>query len=102
VASADLSHAGPQFGDNEPVTEEFLARIEASDRAALEVALTRNADDLFHQVQKGQNRTRICGLAAIYTMLSVTDAREAELLNYGQTTQPTGNLVVSFCSMVFR
>jgi len=102
MASADLSHMGPQFGDDEEVTDEYLKRIEAADLETLEVVLTRDPDDLFRQVQEDQNRRRLCGLASIYTTLSVIESEQAELLKYGLTTQPTGNLVVSFCSMIFR
>ena len=102
MASADLSHMGPHFGDDVPVSEEFLEGIEADDRAMLDVVQSRNADDFFKHVMKDKNRRRVCGLASIYTALSVTQAEEAELLSYGQTTQPTGDLAVTFCGMTFR
>jgi len=101
MASADLSHMGPHFGDDEEVNNEYLERIRKEDLETLEVALTRDPDELFRQIQKDQNRRRVCGLASLYTTLSVIESEEAELLKYDLTTQPTGNLVVSFCSMLF-
>jgi AmmeMemoRadiSam system protein B len=103
MASADLSHVGPHFGDQDvDISEEFLSGIGAEDLAMLEVALKRDANEFFRHVQQDQNKRRVCGLASIYTMLSVTDTEEAELLNYGQTDQPTGDLAVTFCSITFR
>lgn len=103
MASADLSHVGPHFGDKDvEVSEEFLSGIGSEDLEMLEVALKRDPDDFFRHVQRDQNSRRVCGLASIYTMLSVTDTEESELLNYGQTDQPTGDLAVTFCSMTFR
>jgi AmmeMemoRadiSam system protein B len=103
MASADLSHVGPHFGDHDvEVSEDYLSEIGSEDLELLEVALKLDANDFFRHILQEKNKRRICGLASIYTMLSVIDPVEAKLLNYGQTNQPTGDLAVTFCSMTFR
>ncbi|MBI2191416.1 MAG: AmmeMemoRadiSam system protein B [Planctomycetes bacterium] len=102
LASADLSHVGPRFGDEDQVTENFLEWVQREDLEMIEVVRSLQADEFFRQVQKDNDRRRVCGLASIYTLLSVTDAREVELLKYAQAPDPSGLQAVTFCGVAFR
>lgn len=102
MASADLSHVGPRFGDKDPVTENFLSWVESEDLEMIDIVRTLRADDFFRHVQKDRDRRRVCGLASIYTLLSVTDAKEADMLRYSQAADPTGSQAVTFCGVAFH
>lgn len=102
LASADLAHVGPRFGDEKPVDGNFLRWLESEDLEMLEVVQDLKAEDFFRNVQKDMDRRRVCGLASIYTLLSVTDAEEVELLKYSQAADPSGEQCVTFCGMTFH
>jgi AmmeMemoRadiSam system protein B len=101
MASADLSHMGLQFGDREGVGEYGLRILEAEDKEMLEYVGKMDGEGFFSSISREQDRRRICGLPAIYSMLKVIDAKEGKLLNYGQAFTPGTQSVVSFASMAF-
>jgi len=101
MASADLSHMGLQFGDREGVGEYGLRILEAEDKEMLEYVRRMDGEGFFSSIAREQDRRRICGLPAIYSMLKVIDAKEGKLLNYGQAFTPETQSVVSFASMAF-
>ncbi len=99
VAGADLAHVGPRFGDAHPVSENFLNLIEADDMRMLDTVLAMDAKSFFSNIEADGNRRRICGLPPIYAMLSVMEAKTAQLLKYQQWPDPEG--AVTYASMAF-
>jgi AmmeMemoRadiSam system protein B len=99
IASADLSHVGPRFGDPHPLSHDHLSSIGAADRAMLANVEALDAEGFFRFVQAERDRRRVCGLSPIYTLLHVVGAREGRLLKYAQWPDPHGT--VTFASMVF-
>jgi len=88
IASADLAHLGPQFGDPRPVDPSDLARIRREDEAMLQPVLDGNADGFFRFVMAEGDRRRICGLPPIYAWLRLLPPREISLLRYDQAFHP--------------
>lgn len=101
IASADLSHIGLQFGDREGVGEYTLRILEEEDREMLRYVEEMDGEGFFSSISKEQDRRRICGLPAIYSMVKTIDAKEGRLLKYGQAFTPETQSVVSFASMAF-
>ncbi len=101
VASADLAHVGPQFGDKEGLNEYDLRILEAEDREMLKHAEDMDGEGFFSSISREQDRRRICGLPAIYVMLKLVDAKEGRLLKYAHAYTPETKSVVSFASMAF-
>ncbi|NWF94105.1 MAG: AmmeMemoRadiSam system protein B [Syntrophaceae bacterium] len=101
IASADLAHVGHQFGDQEGMTEYGLGVLAQEDQEMLAHAERMDAEGFFQSILKDQDRRRICGFPAIYTMLKVLQAREGKLLRYAQAFTPETQSVVSFASLAF-
>lgn len=99
IASADLSHLGPQFGDPYPVSTGDLPRIEREDRAMLEPVLEGDADRFYRFILGEGDRRRICGLPPIYTLLQMIRPGEIRLLKYDQAHHPQAT--VTFASAGF-
>jgi len=102
VSGADLAHIGPRYGDQEPLDEKHLAEQAADDRMLLETVLRNDAAALFRHVAERQDRSRICGLSPMYTMLAVLGSARGELLKYDQAVEPDGTACVSFASVAFH
>lgn len=68
IASADLSHVGQSFGDEEPTTEERLSAIATSDRALLDMFGSQRSEDVVAQVRAAANPTRICSVGCLYVL----------------------------------
>ncbi|MCX8117260.1 MAG: AmmeMemoRadiSam system protein B [Desulfobacterota bacterium] len=101
LASADLAHVGPQFGDPEGIGEGGLYLLERADLEMLGQAERMEAEGFYSTVAREGDRRRICGLPAIYGMLKVMEAEKGRLLKYGQAYTPETKSVVTFASLVF-
>jgi len=99
IASADLAHMGLQFGDRDGMGEYDLRILEEEDRKMLRHAENVDGEGFFSSIASEQDRRRICGLPAIYTMLHVLGAKEGKLLKYGQAFTRETQSVVSFASL---
>jgi hypothetical protein len=99
IASADLAHVGPRFGDRAPLSQDGLDSVGAADRAMLTHVEALDAEGFFGSVQAEGDQRRVCGLSPLYTLLHVVGAREGKLLKYAQWPDPEGT--VTFASMVF-
>ena len=102
IAGVDLAHVGKRFGDQEPLTSRFLDEVREADGRLLRHIEKLDAEALFQDIRHDQDRRRICGYPAIYTLLSVVDAREGSLLRYEQAADAASQQAVTFASMVLR
>ncbi len=105
LASVDLAHVGPRFGDDIPLGPETEKKIEDADRASLEHALKLDADAFYLSVVSDGHWRKVCGLSALYTGLRWMKFLGAggsgnRLLSYGQAPDPMGG-IVSFASAFF-
>jgi hypothetical protein len=101
IASADLAHMGPQFGDREGVSEYGLRVLSQEDQEMLEYAEKMDGEGFFSSISRERDRRRICGFPAIYSMLKVLEAKEGKLLKYGQAFTSETQSVVTFASLAF-
>ncbi|MBN1350088.1 AmmeMemoRadiSam system protein B [candidate division KSB1 bacterium] len=101
IASADLAHIGPRYGDSFKPDAHYLAAIEASDREALDYAASLDSAAFRKSVLKDEEKRRICGFPPIYSMLEVIGADKGNLLKYDSVEVDSNRSVVSFASMAF-
>jgi hypothetical protein len=102
VAGVDLAHVGRQFGDPEPVTDDFLTWVENEDRELVARLAARDAPGFFNEITKNQDRRRICGFSPLYSLIHLLDGYRGKLLRYGQAvTRETGS-AVTFASAIFE
>lgn len=97
VASADLAHVGPQFGDPRPVTPSRLREVAEEDGALLAAVESGDAEAVFAGIMREGDRRRICGLPPIYAALSLLPGARGRRLRYGQWPDPQGS--VTFAAM---
>jgi MEMO1 family protein len=101
IASVDLAHVGHRFGDRELQDEAYLKRLEYEDINMLKYAEDLDAEGFYNSIQKDNDKRKICGYPAIYTMLNVIKASEGRLLKYSQSADQNTNSTVTFASMAF-
>ena len=101
IASVDLSHIGPQFGDERRVSHGDLTDIRGDDLEILRSVEALDREGFWQSAARDANQRQICGLSAIYTLLSIMEVREGKLLRYSQWRDEQGRGCVTFASMVF-
>jgi AmmeMemoRadiSam system protein B len=101
VASADLAHVGPQFGDQEAVTSGLLTQVKSKDLEMLNHVEHLQGEEFYHYIRQEGDRRNICGLPPIYALLHLMEAQKGEVLHYQQWHDPQGKGAVTFASMAF-
>lgn len=99
IASADLAHVGPRFGDPLRITPGQLREVADADREMLAAVEGGDAEAFFHMVARDGDRRRICGLPPIYTMMRVLPQGRGRLLRYGQWPDPQGTVTFASVAM---
>ena len=97
MASADLAHVGPRFGDPRPLTPGQLREVADADRELLATVESGDAETFFQSVSRDRDRRRICGLPPIYAALRLLPGARGRLLRYTQWPDPQGT--VTFASL---
>jgi len=107
IASADLSHVGPQHGDPKPLAgdDKEIAqarnRVVAHDREMLGHVGKGAADELISAMAWMQNPTRWCSIGCLGAMLKVVDADEIKMIQYTASMDPNGLSMVTSCAAAF-
>ena len=102
VASADLAHVGPRYGDKEGFDGERLEKIKEEDREMLAYVEKVDADGFLDYIVREGDRRRICGLSPIYTMLKVLEARKGTVLSHSHGEMDKNGSVCSYASVVLE
>ena len=101
VAGADLSHVGPEFGDEEPLSDEWLAEVRQRDQQALEAVVAGDARGFLDRVAAGQNPTRVCSAGCIYVLMAALPEGNGTLLHYHQAVDEARLCGVTCAAVAF-
>ena len=100
IASVDFSHIGPRYGDAERPDPNIMERVRKTDESFLEAIRNGEAKAFSERVLQNDNWSRVCGIAPIYTMLSVLQEVEGEVLGYDEAEMDSLGSTVTFASAV--
>jgi MEMO1 family protein len=104
IAGADLAHVGPQFGDEQPVSDEQMAEVASQDSEALALAAAGDAEEFLRSFAPTQNARRVCSIACMYTALRCLPSlgvQKGRLLHYAQSIHPSQSLAVTHASVAY-
>jgi AmmeMemoRadiSam system protein B len=105
VSSADLSHAGPAFGDQQPLggdsdeAKAARARISEHDREMLAHVLENRPDDLVASMSWQQNPTRWCSIGNLVATLRLVQPERVRMIGYAAAVDQQGVAMVSHAAM---
>ncbi len=102
IGGIDLGHVGREFGDPHLLDTATLEKLRAFDAAMLDHASAGDPAGWFRRAAAVQNRWRVCGLAATYTMLHAMGPSRGTLLRYDQAVNLERTCCVSFASLAFQ
>jgi len=101
VAGADMSHVGAAFGDENQLTEEFLASVERKDRESLENLLAGHSETFVHTVAQDGNHTRVCSAGCMSVISRVLKDAQVSLLGYHQAVDQSTQTCVTCSALLF-
>lgn len=100
VASSDLSHVGPQFGEPRPVDNQRRNDVERHDREMLVKFIARDTEAFVEAFKWNRNPTRWCSIGNMAATLQLADPGAIELIEYQQASDDAGNVMVSSAALV--
>jgi hypothetical protein len=98
VSSADLSHVGPQFGDQGPVDGKRKVAVEEYDRELLGEYIA-GADQFLAHVAKNGNPNRWCSIGNMYVAARCAPHAAREMVKYEQASEPNGATMVTSAAL---
>lgn len=102
VASADLDHIGPRYGDQFVPHNGTVRESLEKDRQLLRCLELVDLHGFIQGVAKENDARRICGFSPITAMLSCMEASQGKLLSLDHARVDDQNSFVSFTSMIFH
>lgn len=99
IASADLAHLGPRYGDQERYTPIRMPEEEESDMKMIEPLLSGDGDGFFNVIAGHKDKRKICGLPPVYAAMKASAAEKARLLKWSFWHEEATHSVVTFASM---
>jgi len=102
VASADLSHVGRYFGEEQSLTDAYLQQVRNTDEAALAYVAANDPEGFRSHMAQTQNPTSICSVGCIYAALvALGGAATPQKLRYHQAVTPELENAVTCTSFAF-
>ena len=95
VASSDLSHVGPQFGEPRPVDERRRFDVERHDREMMGKFLAGDSQEFLAAMRWNKNPTRWCSIGNMAAVLDLLQPQSVELIDYRQAFDEKGIALVS-------
>ena len=101
VASVDLAHVGPNFGDDYIMDGDRREKLTHSDANLMKAITLGDADRFYHEIAQVEDRNRICGFSSIYLMLRYLGATRGQVIAYEHCpADAEDNSLVSICGML--
>lgn len=104
IASADLSHVGPEFGDLEALSPSILSELESHDRAHLDLFASGDADAFLESMKACENASNWCTLGGMTALRRLLPEAACELVRYAQAVDDPegGSCCVTSAAMVLH
>jgi len=108
VASVDLAHVGPNFGDRFTMSRSRRERLAETDRSLIEAINQGDHERFFAEIAAVHDRNRICGFSSIYIMLrwlqqaGATPARGQQVAYAHCPADAEDASLVSICGLLLQ
>ena len=101
IASVDLSHMGPRYGDPSPMDVVSLSRMSAEDRELLSLLEELDQESFLEHFERDRNRRKVCGFSPLFLFMDLVKGSKGKILDYAYANMDGMGSVVSFASMAF-
>lgn len=101
VASVDLAHVGPNFGDGFIMDGDRREILSQSDARLIEAIADGDASRFYHEIAAVDDHNRICGFSSIYLLLRYLGNTSGQIIDYQHCpADAEDNSLVSICGML--
>lgn len=102
LASVDLAHIGPRYGDRFHPTRITIQEHMEADARLLDLLARGDSDGFMKCLLREHNGRRICGMGPLYVLARILSGRaQGELLHHTRAAVDQAGSFVTFASMAF-
>lgn len=102
LASVDLAHVGPRYGDPFEPDMSTVTQNLGADRALIEGLERCDASGLMRRIEREANHRKVCGVAPLYMLAKILEGRATgRMLHHTYATVDAHRSFVTFASMAF-
>ncbi len=103
MASVDLAHIGPRYGDDYRPGDGHVGRHRAADLELLKILEDADGAGFMKVLVEERNSRRICGMAPLYVLAKILEGRaRGRLLHHGHAVVDPHGSFVTFAGMAFQ
>jgi MEMO1 family protein len=102
IASADLAHIGPRYGDRLTPDIARLEEVTGRDREMLAHVCAGDGNAFRSFIENERDSRRVCGFAPIYTVLRLAGEVRGRLLAHSHSVVDPGGSFVTYASLVLE
>ena len=100
MASVDLAHIGPRYGDRFRPTRITVQEHLEADAGLLDLLVRCDSDGFMKNLLREHNRRRICGMGPLYVLARILSGKaQGELLHHTRAAVDQAGSFVTFASM---
>jgi AmmeMemoRadiSam system protein B len=101
VASVDLAHVGPNFGDSFVMDPDRRNQLKISDANLIQAISHGDASRFYQEIAAVEDRNRICGLSSIYLLLRFLGPSHGQQIAYEHCPADSQDTsLVSICGLL--
>lgn len=101
VASVDLSHVGPAFGDADMMDQAKRDALVQTDHSLMQAVESGDVDRFYTEIAAVQNRNKVCGFTPLYLMLKYMGETAGSRVGYQHCTADAADQsLVSICGLL--
>ncbi len=102
LASVDLAHVGPRYGDPFEPNLATITEHLGADRTLIEDLERCDAVGMMRRIEREGNRRKVCGVAPLYMLAKILEGRAVgRMLHHTYATVDTQGSFVTFVGMAF-
>ncbi|MDA2934391.1 AmmeMemoRadiSam system protein B [Acidobacteria bacterium AH-259-D05] len=100
IASVDLAHMGPRYGDSVQANPTLIEQVSRKDHKMLEHVCAGQAHDFRDFLREERDQRKICGFSPLYTLLHLMEGQKAQLLSHHHSVMDPMGSFVTYASLI--
>jgi AmmeMemoRadiSam system protein B len=101
LASVDLAHIGPRYGDSFTPSDSTVQTVLTKDREAMDFLVRIDSAGFLDYISREEDKRRTCGFPALFTLLQLLENETGRLLSHGFSQMDETRSFVTFASLAW-
>jgi hypothetical protein len=101
LASVDLAHIGPRYGDSSIPNSKTVEGVMQKDQELMNFLIESNPRKFLDYIAQEDDKRRTCGFPALYSLLKFVGGKKGCLLSHGYGEMDSTHSFVTYASLVW-